>query len=305
MGRYILSRILQSIMTLLLVSVVTFTITRLSGDPTNVLLPINATEAERAAFRERMGLNRPWPAQYLLFLKNGLEGDFGESIKWHEPALPLVLSRLPATLELSVVSIFFAAVIGVSFGVASAVKPGTFIDRSAGLVAVLGQAVPPFWVGIMLILVLSVRLGLLPTSGRGDAANLIMPGITLGWFSTAAIMRLTRSSMLDALESDYILMARVKGISEAAVVMKHALRNAAIPVVTMISLQFGGMLGGAVVTESVFAWPGMGRLAVDAIYSRDYPVVQVAVLVASALFIIVNLGVDLLYGLIDPRIRYA
>lgn len=304
MIRYIFYRILQSIVTLFMVTIVVFIITRLSGDPSRLLLPIQATQVERDAFREKYGLNEPLHKQYWIFLKNSAQGDFGKSLRWHEPAMSLVISRVPATFELASASIIFATILGVSVGVLSAVKPKSIMDNLGRLFALFGQATPPFWVGIMLILILSVRLNLLPTSGRGSIIQIIMPSITLGWFSTAAIMRLTRSSMLDALNSDYIRMARIKGVTEFMVVMKHAFKNASIPIVTMISLQFGGMLGGAVVTESIFAWPGMGRLAVEAIYSRDFPVVQASVIVASTMFILINLFVDILYSLIDPRIRY-
>ncbi len=304
MKKFLFKRILQSIITLIGVTIIVFCIVRLSGDPTNVLLPLDAPEEVRIQVYKHLGLDKPWPVQYLTFITNAVKGDFGESLRWHVPAISLVIDRLPATIELAVVSAIFSLLIALPIGIASSIRPGSILDSLGKTIALLGQAIPPFWVGMMLILVFAVNLNLLPTSGRGEWKQIIMPAITIGWFFTASVMRLTRSSMLEVLRSEYIKLARIKGLSELFVVGKHAIRNAAIPVITMISLQFGAILGGAVITETIFTWPGMGRLMVEAIFARDYSVVQAGVLVFATLFVGINLCVDLLYGFLDPRIRY-
>ena len=304
MKKFLFKRILQSIITLIGVTIIVFCIVRLSGDPTNVLLPLDAPEEVRIQVYKHLGLDKPWPVQYLTFITNAVKGDFGESLRWHVPAISLVIDRLPATIELAVVSAIFSLLIALPIGIASSIRPGSILDSLGKTIALLGQAIPPFWVGMMLILVFAVNLNLLPTSGRGEWKQIIMPAITIGWFFTASVMRLTRSSMLEVLRSEYIKLARIKGLSELFVVGKHAIRNAAIPVITMISLQFGAILGGAVITETIFTWPGMGRLMVEAIFARDYSGVQAGVLVFATLFVGINLCVDLLYGFLDPRIRY-
>ncbi|MAF95062.1 MAG: ABC transporter permease [Rhodospirillaceae bacterium] len=304
MKEFIFQRVLQSIVTLIGVTIIVFCIVRLTGDPTDVLLPLDAPEEVRIQVYKDWGFDRPWPVQYLIFILNAVKGDFGESLRWKVPALSLVKDRLPATIELAVVSSIFSLLFALPMGILSSIKPGSIVDKLGKTVALFGQAVPPFWVGMMLILIFSVHWKILPTSGRGTWQQLIMPSITIGWFFTASVMRLTRSSMLEVLRSEYIKLARIKGLSEVFVVGKHALKNAAIPVITMISLQFGAILGGAVITETIFTWPGMGRLVVEAIFARDYSVVQAAVLVFATFFVGINLSVDLLYGLLDPRIRY-
>lgn len=304
MKGFIFQRVLQSIVTLIGVTIVIFCIVRLTGDPTDVLLSLDAPEEVRQEVYREWGFDRPWPVQYLTFIGNAIRGDFGESLRWKVPAISLVRDRLPATIELAVVSSIFSLLIALPMGILSSLKPGSLVDRVGKTIALFGQAVPPFWVGMMLILIFAVKWKILPTSGRGTWQQLIMPSITIGWFFTASVMRLTRSSMLEVLRCEYIKLARIKGLSEFIVVGKHALKNAAIPVITMISLQFGAILGGAVITETIFTWPGMGRLVVEAIFARDYSVVQAGVLVFAALFVGINLCVDLLYGILDPRIRY-
>lgn len=305
MRTFILQRLLQSLATLVGVTIVVFGIVRLTGDPTLNLLPLDASPEVRQKVYEQLGLDRPLPVQYFTFVTQALQGDLGQSMRWHVPALSLIKDRLPATIELAVVSAIFSLLVAIPMGIASAIRPGSLVDRVGKVIALLGQSIPHFWTGIMLMLIFAVRLNWLPTSGRGSPQQLIMPAITIGWFFAASTMRLTRSSMLEVMRSEYITLARVKGLSELLVVGKHALKNAAIPVVTIVSLQFGSLLGGAVVTETVFSWPGMGRLVVEAIFARDYTVVQAGVLVIATLFVLINLMVDILYAYLDPRIRYG
>jgi peptide/nickel transport system permease protein len=243
--------------------------------------------------------------QYGLFLKSVVRGDFGQSFQYRAPALTVVLERLPATIQLSLVAMLLTVGIGVSLGILAAVRRGTRYDVAGMVLAVLGQSLPNFWLGIMLILFFGVALRWLPTSGFSGWTSLILPGITLAAFPTALVARLTRSSMLEILHRDYIRTGRAKGLAERRVVLHHALRNAAIPVLTVLGLQIGALLGGAVITESVFAWPGMGKLIVDAIFFRDFPVVQTVLILSATVFVAINLIVDLLYTVIDPRIRYS
>lgn len=304
MRRYILRRIVLGIVTLIGVSMIIFVAARLSGDVALLLAPQDATEAEVQAIRVRLGLDKPIPVQYYVFIKDALQGDFGESIRYNRPALEVIVSRLGATVELVGTSFFFAIIIGILLGTTSATRRGTWLDQSGKLFALFGQAMPGFWVGIMAILVFSVSLGWLPTSGRGGLSHLILPASSMAWYSIASTMRVTRSSMLDVLDSEYIKMARLKGAPEWLVVWKHGLRNALIPVVGLGGMQLAHIIGGAVIIETIFSWPGLGSLIVDAVYSRDYPLVQAGVFFISAFLITLNLVVDLLYGVIDPRIRY-
>jgi len=304
MFTYIMRRLGQTIVTSLFVSVIVFSLARLTGDPTILIVPTEATEEDIQFFRQQLGLDRPLYAQYWSFLTNVLQGDMGISFRYREPALDLVLSRLPATLELAVISMLLATLIAVPIGVLAAVKRGSMIDTGTRWFATIGQSTPTFWLGLMLILVFSVDLGLFPTSGRGTIWHLVLPAITLGWYSAAAIARLTRSSMLEVMESDFVKFERLSGLPERVIVLRHALRNAAIPIITYMALQFGVLLSGAVVTERVFAWPGIGQTVVAAISMRDYPVIQAAVMVTAILFLLLNLLVDLLYSWLDPRIRY-
>jgi peptide/nickel transport system permease protein len=286
------------------ITMIIFVITNVLGDPSALLLDAEATLEQRKNLRHEIGLDQPVYIQYYRFMKNVVKGDFGDSLQMQTPALDLVWQHLPATVELSVAALTFAVVLALPFGIISAVKPYSLIDRVVRVLALAGQAAPGFWLGIMAILFFGVKLRWLPISGRGGLEHLILPTVTLGFYALAAIMRLTRSSMLDVLDKDYIRTARIKGLGEGAVVFKHALKNALIPVITIVSLFMGRLLGGAVITETIFAWPGMGRLAIQAIQSSDFPVVQSVVFLMSLFFIFINLTVDILYSLIDPRISY-
>ncbi len=303
MNSYLLRRLWQSVLVLFGVSVVVFLILHLTGDPAALLLPPDATAEDVARFRKSMGFDDPVVVQYVRFLKGALRGDFGESLRHGEPAMGLVVERMPATFELAGAGLLLALCLAIPAGIISAVKRNTLVDYVSTVVALLGQAMPTFWLGIMLILVFSVRLNWLPSSGRGDLQHLILPAITLGLFTTARITRLTRSGMLEVLGQDYIRTARAKGVSEPPVVWKHALKNASIPIVTIVGIELGTVLGGSVITETIFAWPGVGRLSVQAIFNRDYPVVQAAVFLLASTFVIVNLLVDVVYTYLDPRIR--
>jgi ABC-type dipeptide/oligopeptide/nickel transport system permease component len=257
-----------------------------------------------ARFRKAMGFDDPFFVQYVRFLKGAVRGDFGESVRHGEPAMHLVLERLPATFELAGAGLLLALCLAIPAGIISAVKRNTPIDYVSTVVALMGQAMPTFWLGIMLILIFSVRLNWLPSSGRGDLEHLILPAITLGLFTTARVTRLTRSGMLEVLGQDYIRTARAKGVSEQPVVWKHALKNASIPIVTIVGIELGTLLGGSVITETIFAWPGVGRLSVQAIFNRDYPVVQAAVFILASTFVFLNFLVDVAYTWLDPRIRF-
>jgi ABC-type dipeptide/oligopeptide/nickel transport system permease component len=296
-------RLARALVALWLVSTVVFVVMRLSGDPVPLLLPPDAPRSEFARVRAELGLDRPLPVQYGVFLTNVVRGDFGRSIHFREPALRVVVGYLPATLELGLTAFVLAAAVALPVGLLSAIRRNTTLDHVAMGFALVGQSAPTFFMGILLILLLSLQAGLLPTSGRGHWTNLVLPAVTLGAFAMASMARLTRSAVLEALGADYVRTARAKGLSETMVVAKHTLKNAALPIVTITGLQFGTLLGGAVVTETVFAWPGIGRLAIQSIYNRDYPVVQCVVFLSAALFIVINFCIDVLYGVLDPRVR--
>jgi peptide/nickel transport system permease protein len=300
---YLLRRFAQSLLDLLGVSFVVFGILFLTGDPALVLLPPDATIEDIAKFRKEMGFDDPFFVQYGRFLYGALRGDFGQSIRHGEPAFELVMERMPATFELSGAALLIALCLAIPAGILSAVRRNTILDYISTVVALLGQSMPTFWLGIMLILLFSVQWNLLPSSGRGGWENMLLPAVTLGLFTTARITRLTRSGMLEVLNQDYIRTARAKGVANPPIVWKHALKNAAIPIVTIVGIELGTLLGGSVITETIFAWPGVGRLSVQAIYNRDYPVVQAAVFTLAATFVLVNLLVDLIYTYLDPRIR--
>lgn len=304
MKRYLARRLLFALVALVAISMVTFAAMRLSGDVTFLLIGMDASAEEIAAVRARYGLDRPLPVQYVVYVEHVLRGDFGTSIKYGVPALDLVLSRLPHTIVLALTGFVLAVGIGVPLGIAAAVHRGSAADHGATAFALVGQAMPGFWVGTMLQLIFAVSLGWLPTGGSGSAWHLVLPAITVSWFSIAAFVRLTRNSMLEVLDADFVKLARVKGNPESTVILKHAFRNAAVPLVTFAGVNLGALLGGAVVVESIFAWPGVGQLMVAAIGARDYPTVQAGVLVTAALFLVVSFAVDLLYGVLDPRIRH-
>jgi peptide/nickel transport system permease protein len=299
----ILRRLSHALLVIFAVSTFVFVFLRISGDPVALLMPMEATEQEVKELRETMGLNDPQYIQYLRFIKNLVKGDFGYSFHYKQPAFELIMERVPATLQLSFSAMTFAVIIAIPLGIIAAVKYGSGLDTLSLGLATIGQAIPLFWLGLMLMLVFSVFLGLLPTSGRGNFNQLILPAVTLGAFPMAAIVRLLRANMLTALRMDYVTAARARGARELWVVVKHAFRNASIPVVTFIGLQFGMLFGGAVVVEMIFGWPGVGRLVVLAIYNRDYPLVQGTVIFMSIMFVTVNLAVDILYTFLDPRVR--
>jgi len=302
--RYLGMRLFQIVIALLIISIIVFVLVRLSGDPARLLAPPDASKEEYEAIRHNLGLDKAIFLQFVNFFSLLVRGDFGTSFRWHAPALELVLGRFPATLTLACAGFLISVVIGFPLGIVAAVRKGSIWDTLARILATLGQSIPVFWVGIMLILTFSVDLRILPVSGRGGLKHLILPAVTLSSFSVSALVRLTRSSMLDVLGSEYVKMARIKGVPEILVIMKHALRNALIPLVTIAGMQLAALLTGAIVTEVVFAWPGIGRLSVEAVIARDFPVVQAAVFIFAVTYLTMNLIVDMLYCYIDPRIRY-
>jgi peptide/nickel transport system permease protein len=300
---FLAGRLVRALIAVWLVSTVVFVVMRLSGDPVPLLLPPDAPRSEYARVARELGTDRPLPVQYAVFLGHVVQGDFGRSIHFREPAMRVAIGYLPATVELGLTAFALAVLVAVPVGVVSAVRRNTAVDHVAMAVALVGQSAPTFFLGILFILLLSLKAGLLPTSGRGDWTHLVLPALTLGAFSMASIARLTRSALLEVLRQDYVRTARAKGLREWRVVAKHALRNAAVPVLTITGLQLGTLLGASVVTETVFAWPGLGRLAIHSIYNRDYPIVQCVVFLSALVFIVINFVIDLTYGLLDPRIR--
>lgn len=304
MLRYLVGRVLQALLSLLVVISIVFVLTRLSGNPVHLLLDVNATQHDLDILTHHLGLDKPLLAQYGIYVKNIVLGDLGKSVLTRRPVTEHIWERLPATVELGFVAMFLSIIIGVPIGVYSAVRRGGLLDSSARVFAVLGQSMPPFWLGLVLILIFAVLLGVLPAGGRGGLQHLLLPAFTLGYFTTAAIMRLTRSSMLEVLGTDYIKFARLKGLHEQVVLWRHGLKNALLPVITFAVMLFVQFLGGAVVTETVFAWPGLGRLILESITTRDYPIVQAGVLVLSVLYLTGNLLVDVLYSWLNPKIRY-
>ncbi len=304
MTTFLLRRLIGAVWVLFGVATVVFIILHLTGDPAVVMMPPEATSADIANFRHLHGFDRPLIVQFGSFIGSAVHGDFGDSLRHDEPALGLALERLPATAELSFTALFIAIIVAVPAGVVAAVKRNTLLDYGARIFALLGQSAPVYWLGLMMILLFGVRLGWFPVSGIGGWQHLVLPSITLGLFSMAKIMRLTRSSMLDILQSDFLRTASAKGVQPLRLIVHHALRNAWLPIITTIGIELGTLLSGAIITETIFAWPGIGRLAVQAIYDRDYPVVEAVVVLAATAFVILNLGVDLLYAALDPRIRY-
>ncbi len=301
---YVIRRAWQSLTILLGVSIVVFGLMHLSGDPIRLLAPIDTTAEELEALRKLHGLDRPVLVQYWNFLSGVLRGDFGKSLRSGENALHLALERVPATGKLALTALAFSLIVALPFGVLAAVKRNTWIDRTVMGAALIGQSMPVFWLGILLILVFAVNLGVLPATGtRAGWRSLILPGITLGMFNMARTARLLRSELLEILHAEYIVTARAKGMSARVILWRHAFRNAVIPLVTLIGLDLGALLAGSVITETIFAWPGIGRLAVNAIYGRDYPVVQATVLVVASIYVVINFLVDLSYAFLNPRVR--
>jgi peptide/nickel transport system permease protein len=303
--KYLVKRLLQIIPVLFIITFVVFVLVYLAGDPVALMLPEDASEADREALRTALGLNQPFLYQYFHFIGDLIQGNFGTSFRYHQEALPLVLERLPATFELAAASMLIAIIIAIPLGIFSAQKRNSFVDLFITGGSVLGKAMPSFWLGIMLILMLAVNYQIFPVSGRGTWAHLILPAITLGTGVAAEMTRLVRSSMLDILNQDYIRTAKSKGVSDTLVVYKHAFRNSLIPVVTITSLQVTHLVSGALITETVFSWPGLGQLLVQAVNGRDMAVVQAAVFVIAILVILINLITDLIYRLLDPRINYS
>ena len=303
MREYLVGKLVHTVIVVVCVLTLVFVVLHLTGDPVMMMLPPNASRDEIQALTAALGLDQPLYVQYARFLGRLARGDLGISLQHQQPAMPLVLERLPASLLLAVTALVIAVVVAVPLGLLAAARRGTVLDHLAVGLAALGQSAPIFWTGLMLMLVLAVTLKLLPTTGYGTWQQLVMPALTLAAYPMAAIARLVRSGMLEVLEADYVRTARAKGLQERRVILKHALKNAAMPVVTVIGLQFGLLLGGAIVCEMIFAWPGVGRLLIFAINNRDFPVVEGAVFVIAMVFVVGNLLVDLCYGWLDPRVN--
>jgi peptide/nickel transport system permease protein len=309
MARYVFNRLCYGMVTIWLVTLFVFGMLRISGDPIKFMLPPEASFSDMERMRRIHGLDRPLWYQYLLFNKSILTGEFGISLRWDQrPAFEVFISRLPATIQLAGAAVLFSVLLGVPIGVLSATRPDSILDRLARVFAITGQSMPVFWVGLLLILLFTVQLGWLPSAGGIDRLGLkgiIMPAVSLGFYLVAAHMRIVRSTMLDALNSDYIKMVQAKGMPRRTTIWKHALKNAAIPVFTLFAVNFAQLISGAVITESIFAWPGIGRLLVESVFARDYTVVQTVVFFAAAMIVVINLVVDLSYAWLDPRIRLS
>ncbi|WP_374834370.1 ABC transporter permease [Paenochrobactrum pullorum] len=303
MVHYFLSKLLEALVAVWGVLTIVFFVTRILGDPAALLLPTGASAQELDALRVQLGLNQPVLDQYLHYLLQILHGDFGVSFQFQRPALEVVMERMPATLELAFAAILFGTLFGVIAGTIAALNRGKLAELIVMVFALLGQATPVFWLGIMFVLLFAVELGILPTGGRGTLAHTVLPAMTLAIFVCASIARLLRSSLLDVLREDYVRTARAKGLMPRTILIWHVARNALIPVVTMIGIIMGELLGGSVVTETVFAWPGIGRLIIQAIETKDFPVIQAGVMLIAFIFVAINLLIDLAYGFLDPRIR--
>jgi peptide/nickel transport system permease protein len=304
MRRFVLRRLGYAVLSLFLLSVTIFLLVRVTGDPTVLLVEPGASKADLDALRHDLGLDRSLAVQYVAFMRDLSRGDFGRSFYYRTPVLELYLSRLPNSLVLALAAMAFSLLIGIPSGILAAVRVGGWWDSAGKMFALLGLSMPSFWVGLLLILFFSVYLGWLPSSGSGTPLHMLMPAFALGWYFAAAHMRLTRSSMLEVLGSEYVKLARLKGLPELRVIAKHAFKNALIPVLTLAGINLVLMVNVAVVVETVFAWPGIGRLLYEGIAFRDFPVVQATVLLAGSMIVVVNLVVDVLYAVIDPRIRY-
>jgi peptide/nickel transport system permease protein len=305
MGSYFVKRITRALLTIIGVSIIVFIALRAIGDPVMHLVAEDASEAEITRVRAELGLDKPLYVQYGRYVRQAITGNFGESLRYRRPAFQLVLQRLPATVELTFTAFFFSTVLGVLMGVWGALKRGTWIDTTLRLIAVLGQSAPSFWIGTLAILIFGVHLHWLPTSGRLGMESLILPAATLALFSLASVVRLTRSAMLETTSAEYIKFLRSKGLPEHLIVWKHALRNALVPIAAALGIQHGHLVGGAIIIEVVFNWPGIGRLMVEALLNNDFAVIQASVLLIATSIVLVNAAVDMSLGLIDPRVRYA
>lgn len=304
MQRYFLRRLLQTIPTLIGVSIISFVAMYLIGDPAHLVLGEQATEEAIQQYRHEQGLDRPLYVQYVTFLGDALRGDFGESLRYHLPVSTLILERLPATMLLGLSALALAVAFGCGLGIVSALRYGRPGDNLLRGLALVGQAIPGFYLGLLLVIIFSLKLSWFPTGGTGGLKHLVLPAITLASYLVALLFRFTRSSLLEVLNQDYMRTARAKGLKEGAAIRRHAIRNALIPIITVIGLQSGVVFGGAVITETIFSWPGLGRLIVEAIQARDYPILRAGLLFIAAAVIVVNLLVDLAYGLVDPRVKY-
>ena len=296
-------RLGQAVITLWIVTMIVFAVTRASGDPAKLLIPAEVPAAQIPQYRAAWGLDDPLYVQYGKFVSRAVRGDFGQSFRYDLPVSQLVVKRLGETMKLALAAELITILVAIPLGVAAAMYRGTMADMVAKLIALIGQAVPSFWLGLMLVLIFAVKLRWFPAAGDQGFKSIILPAVTLSSFAMAVVTRLTRSSMLDVLDTEYIKLVRAKGMPEHIVIIKHGLRNAAIPLVTVLGLELAGMLGGAVVVETIFNWPGIGQLAVNAIFASDYPIIQAIVVIGALSFVIINLVVDLAYAVIDPRIR--
>ncbi len=305
MQRYLVRRLVLAIVTLLAVSLIIFILSRSAGDPVSLMLDEYSTQQDIDRMMAKLGTDKPYYQQYFIFLGDALQGDLGDSIKEGRPVRDVIIERTPATLYLGVTAFIISLLVGIPLGILSSIKRGSLIDQTGKVVALLGQSAPPFWLGIMLVIFFSVSLNIFPTSGRESWNSIVLPAVTLGWFYAAANLRLVRSAMLDVLDSEYIKLARAKGVPYRGIVLKHAFRNALIPPLTFAGVTLGALVTGSLVVETVFAWPGLGKLAIDALYAFDYPLLQGVVVVFTLLYVFVAFLVDVLYAYIDPRIRYA
>lgn len=304
MLKFTLRRFIRGLLTLWVVVTLVFFGLRLSGDPVFLMLGDEASPEAITALRAQLGLDEPVAVQYLKYFQTVAQGDFGNSLRERRPVTEIVAERLPATAELASAGILISIIFGIPMGILAAIRRNTIIDRGLMAIAFFGQSAPGFFIGIMLILIFSMQLQILPSSGRGTWQHVLMPAIALSTYGVASLARLTRSATLEVLSKDYVRTARAKGLKESSVQLRHVLRNAAIPVITVLGLQVGLAISGTIVIETVFAWPGMGRLIIGAVTNRDYPVIQMAVLLIAVSVVIINFAVDILYGVIDPRIRY-
>ena len=305
MQRYLVRRILMALVTLLAVTVIIFVMSRAAGDPRHVYLDDYSTQEDWDRLTINLGLDKPLYLQYAIFLKDAVRGKFGESIKEGRPSMEIIIERLPATFQLGISAFLFSVIVGVPLGILSAVKRGSFLDITGKVVALVGQSAPVFWLGLMLMFFFAVKLEWLPPYGRQEPTSIILPAVALGWFYAAANLRLLRSAMLNVLDSEYVKLARAKGVSNNVVIWKHSLRNALIPVLTFAGITLGSLVTGSLVVETVFAWPGLGQLAIQALVGNDYPLLQAVIVIFTLMYVIAALMVDLMYAYIDPRIRFA
>ncbi|MFQ6029533.1 MAG: ABC transporter permease [Dehalococcoidia bacterium] len=305
MQRYLARRVILAAVTLFAVSLLIFVMSRAAGDPRHIFLDDYADKADWDRLTINLGLDKPYYQQYLIFIKDALQGKFGDSIKEGRPSMDIIIERIPATFQLGAAAFVFSVLLGVPLGILSAVKRGSALDIAGKVVALVGQSAPVFWLGLMLMFLFAVRLEWLPPYGRQQATSIILPAVALGWFYAAANLRLLRSAMLDVLDSEFVKLARAKGASNKAVIWKHSLRNALIPVLTFAGVTLGNLVTGSLVVETVFAWPGLGQLAIQSLFANDYPLLQAVIIIFTLMYVTASLMVDLMYAYIDPRIRYA